>query len=66
MGSDGHAQAFSSGAAKDTVLVVQLDDGGLISYARADGSVVHTLNTVEGFGRKLAQLGIMLAMNNAE
>jgi len=66
MGSDRRAQAFSSGAAKDTVLVVQLDDGGLISYARADGSVVHTLNTKEGFDRKLAQLGIMLTMNNAE
>jgi hypothetical protein len=66
VGSDGHARAFASDAAKDTVLVVQLDDGGLISYARADGSMVHTLNTAEGFGRKLAQLGISLAVNNAE
>jgi hypothetical protein len=45
-------------AAKDTVLVVKLDEGGLISYKRADGSFVHTLNTPEGFRRKLLQLGI--------
>ncbi|HEX8651207.1 MAG TPA: hypothetical protein VF708_10230 [Pyrinomonadaceae bacterium] len=45
-------------AAQDTVLVAKLDDGGLISYHRADGSFVHTLNTPEGFRRKLRQLGI--------
>jgi hypothetical protein len=44
--------------AQDTVLIVKLDNGGLISYKRADGSVVHTLNTPEGFRRKLLQLGI--------
>ena len=47
-------------AAKDRVLVVPLEDGGLISYARADGRLVHTLNTAEGFGRKLSQLRISL------
>lgn len=47
-------------AAKDAVLVVELDDGGLISYRRADGSFLHTLNTAEGFRRKLSQLGIDL------
>ena len=45
-------------AAKDTVLVVTLDEGGLISYQKPDGSFVHTLNTPEGFRRKLLQLGI--------
>lgn len=49
---------YKTVAARDTVLVARLDDGGLISYARADGSYVHTLNTAEGFGRKLLQLGI--------
>jgi hypothetical protein len=58
--SDCHAQAFMTDAAKDRVLVVPLEDGGLISYARADGRVVHTLNTAEGFDRKLSQLGISL------
>lgn len=47
-------------AAKDTVLVAPFADGGLISYRRNDGSVLHTLNTSEGFARKLADLGIPL------
>lgn len=45
-------------AARDTVLVIKVEGGGLISYRRTDGSHLHTLNTPEGFGRKLAQLGI--------
>lgn len=60
LGSDCHAQAFMTDAAKDRVLVVPLEDGGLISYARADGRIVHTLNTAEGFIRKLSQLRIAL------
>lgn len=47
-------------AAKDIVLVVRLDRGGLISYKKQDGSFIHTLNTPEGFERKLRQLGIDL------
>jgi hypothetical protein len=43
---------------RDTVLVARFADGGLISYLRADGTYVHTLNTCEGLERKLAQLGI--------
>lgn len=60
VGSDCHAQSFMTDAAKDRVLVVPLEDGGLISYARADGRVVHTLNTAEGLVRKLSQLRISL------
>ncbi len=45
-------------AAPDVVLVVKLERGGLISYRRADGSLLHTINTAEGFERKLMQLGI--------
>lgn len=66
LGSDTHAQIFESAAAKDKVLVVPFDGGGVISYARADGSMVHTLNTAEGFDRKLSQLGIALAPNRTE
>ena len=43
-------------AAADTVLVGRLPQGGLISFARPDGSYVNTLNTAQGFARKLAQL----------
>jgi len=53
-------QAFSSPAAKDPVLVVPLKDGGLISYRQPDGRLIHTLNTPEGFSRKLQQLRISL------
>lgn len=44
--------------APDPVAVVALADGGLISYRKRDGRYLHTLNTAEGFARKLAQLGI--------
>jgi hypothetical protein len=46
--------------ARDPVVVGRLDQGGLISYQRRDGTYVHTLNTQAGFERKLRQLGIML------
>jgi hypothetical protein len=49
---------FRVEGARDEVLVVRLDKGGVISYARPDGKYVHTLNDPEGFTRKLAQLGI--------
>ncbi len=58
-------QVFSSHVAKDPVLVVPLEDGGLISYQQADGRLIHTLNTPEGFSRKLRQLGIALPETNA-
>ena len=58
LGSEIPIHCFRVAAAKDLVLVAALDRGGFISYQRADGSFVHTLNTPEGFARKLAQLGI--------
>lgn len=51
---------FHPAAARDVVLVVKLKDGGIISYKQQDGSLVHTLNTPEGFRRKLLQLEINL------
>ena len=57
-GDEVEVNEFTVDAAKDTVLVVQLNDGGLISYRRDDGSFLHTLNTPEGLRRKLSQLGI--------
>lgn len=44
--------------ARDAVVVVRFKDGGLISYRKPDGRFLHTLNTEEGFQRKLEQLGI--------
>ena len=52
-------------AARDLVLVATLDGGcGIISYQREDGTLLHTLNTPEGFQRKLEQLGIDLTEQN--
>ena len=47
-------------AAKDSVLVLPLEGGGLITYRRLDGTYLHTLNDEAGFQRKLEQLGIRL------
>jgi hypothetical protein len=44
--------------ARDPVIVTPLDDGGLISYRKADGRFLHTLNTRDGLERKLTELGI--------
>ena len=60
LGHDIEMSTFQVAAAKDTVVVADLGDGGLISYKRADGTYLHTLNTVEGFKRKLLSLGIEL------
>jgi hypothetical protein len=47
-----------SDLAVNPVHIVRLNAGGLISYRQPDGRFVHTLNTTEGFERKLAQLEI--------
>ena len=59
LGLDGPARRCEVSAARDPVWVAPLEDGaGLISYEKPGGRFVHTLNTPEGFQRKLAQLGI--------
>lgn len=59
LGMDGLARRCVVSATRDPVWVASLEDGaGLISYEQPDGRLVHTLNTPEGFQRKLAQLGI--------
>ena len=42
--------------------MTRLEGWGLISYARSDGSWLHTANTPEGFRRKLTDLGRLAAM----
>ena len=51
------ASPRTSKIARDPVVVVQLVDGGLISYVKPDGRYLHTLATPEAFARKLRQLG---------
>jgi hypothetical protein len=61
VGADAPVARVRVPAARDEVWIAALSDGGLISYARSDGSFVHTLANPEGFARKLAALGIDLA-----
>jgi hypothetical protein len=51
---------FSVEGVRDKVVVARLNEGGVISYKRADGTYLHTLNNAEGFTRKLRELGILL------
>ena len=60
LGPDVEVSTFRVQAAKDTVLVVRMDRGGLISYRQTNERYLHTLNNAEGFERKLASLGIEL------
>lgn len=54
----GAAKSHEIDGLADSVIVLPVPDGGLISYARADGTMLHTLNSPDGFLRKLKQLGI--------
>ncbi|HNQ15186.1 MAG TPA: hypothetical protein PKM58_06460 [Pyrinomonadaceae bacterium] len=60
LGSEIEVQKFDRSNAKDTAFVARLDDGGLISYSRPDGTWVHTLCTRDGFDRKIRQLEIIM------
>ena len=60
LGENIEVSEFSVDAAKDIVLVARIHQGGIISYKKGDGTFIHTLNTLEGFQRKLRQLGIKL------
>ncbi|MDP3176533.1 MAG: hypothetical protein Q8M76_01435 [Spirochaetaceae bacterium] len=43
-------------AAPDPVIAARIENGGLISFRKDDGTYLHTLNTVAGFERKLGRL----------
>ena len=58
LGVDASIQKAHSLKARDTIWIACIEDGGVISYSRPDGSWLHTLNTKEGFERKLKQLEI--------
>jgi hypothetical protein len=47
-----------SALAPDRVLMAAVRGGGIISYARADGTFVHTLGDSASFARKLQALGL--------
>jgi len=47
-----------SARAADPVIVATVPGGGIISYAKSDGTFIHTLGDSEGFRRKLTALGL--------
>ena len=60
LGTDVAVRRAHSPKARDAVWIAFLETGGVISYSRLDGSWLHTLNTEEGFERKLSQLEISI------
>ena|SRR5688500_18035909 len=58
IGAEIELSEFQTEKAKDTVIAGRITGGGLISYRKKDGTYLHTLNTIDGFERKLTQLGI--------
>jgi hypothetical protein len=60
LGPEVEIHTFNVAGARDTILVARFSDGGLITYRRSNGTHLHTLNTTEGFERKLLKLGIEL------
>jgi hypothetical protein len=57
---------FDVETARDRVVVVSFGEGGLISYKRADGTYLHTLNDAGGFSRKLNEMGIAVPEKHTE
>tara|TARA_R110002124_G_scaffold93124_4_gene236514 strand:+ start:86 stop:472 length:387 start_codon:yes stop_codon:yes gene_type:complete len=50
---------YPSAHQQELIFVVELEDGGLISYQRKDTSFIHTLNSQNMFKRKQWELGII-------
>lgn len=57
-GMDSGLRSYRSEKARDEIWIARLEGGGMLSYRRADGTWLHTLNTEEGLKRKVAQLGL--------
>ena len=53
-------EEFAVDTVPDPVIICRFSGGGIISYRKADGTFVHTLNNIEGFKRKCRELGIKL------
>lgn len=59
-------QEYHIAGVRDPVVVVPLAEGGLLSYRHEDGTWTHTLGDTDGFGRKLARLGLNEHLVRAE
>lgn len=50
--------------AKDKVAILILEDGGIISYIRANGTLLHTINNKSGFYRKIQDLELSKTLSD--
>ncbi|MFK7777554.1 MAG: hypothetical protein QM501_05475 [Gimesia sp.] len=50
---------YPSANPQELIHVVELEDGGLVSYERKDATYIHTLNSLNMFKKKLWELGII-------
>tara|TARA_R110002111_G_scaffold177322_1_gene243419 strand:+ start:55337 stop:55672 length:336 start_codon:yes stop_codon:yes gene_type:complete len=50
---------YPSAHPQELIHVVELEDGGLISYERKDATYIHTLNSQNMFKKKQWELGII-------
>lgn len=62
VGNEADVFEFQVDTARDIVVISKIKDGGIISYKKPDGSLLHTLNSPTGFNRKLKQLGIRIPL----
>jgi hypothetical protein len=58
LGSELRVLEYQSATTQDRVLVTEVDGGALMTFAKLDGTFVHTLNTLEGLQRRLRRFGI--------
>jgi len=57
-GGNSQIRTYITDKAPDTVCVIYLKDGGIISYKKKDGTYIHTLNNKSGFKKKMGMLNI--------
>lgn len=58
LGEPAEVEEHHVASTPDTILVVRFPGGGLLTFRKPDGTLVHTLNTEEGLARRLAKLGL--------
>jgi len=58
LGYEAPVKEYDLPAVHDPVLVIPIENGGIISYRKVSGLYIHTLCDSDGFERKLKELGI--------
>ncbi len=58
LGEETETYLYNSDNTKDPFYLIEFTGGGLISYLKEGGRLIHTLNTSDGLLRKLDDLNI--------